>query len=130
MSKELIEVHNIYTLYELHADGTESDTPFLSSWRPQDWGHPRWHYHYCTIEVEYKETTYINRCHVWQETERNSFEAFTAISSALFMFAMPGRTPQLCGNTHLDEDDFWSPDWGELPPYWYEDEDEDIYDYC
>lgn len=129
MSEELIEVHNVYTLYELEADGSHSDTPLLSFFRPQDWGDSRWHYHYCTISLELRGTQYINHCHVWQEVERNSIEAFQAIASSLFMISMPGRTKELCDNTHLAEDDFWSKEWGEMPPYWYEDQGEDIYDY-
>lgn len=113
MTTETIEVHNIYTLYE---DGEES---LLSiSFRPQDWGHPRWHYHFCKIEVIINGQNYINHCHVWQEVERSTVDAFQKISPALFLIGMLGITPELCGRSHLSEEDFWCDEWGQMPPYY------------
>lgn len=122
-----IEVHNIYTLYELNEDGSSVETPILSFFRPQDWGDSsRWHYHQCRIELNLVDKTYINNCHVWQEVERNSIEAFKYIAPQLFMVLVPGAIRQHCGREFLHGDDFWHPDWGEIPPY-YEPDDED---YC
>ena len=122
-----VEVHNVYTLYELDEDGSSSETPILGFSRPQDWGDSsRWHYHWCRIEFSLVDTTYINNCHVWQEVERNSIEAFEYIAPHLFMVMMPGAIMQLAGKEFLESDDFWQKEWGEMPPY-YEPNDED---YC
>lgn len=126
--KEKIEVHNVYTLYELNPDGSASEQAALSFFRPQDWGDPkRWHYHQCRIEFESNQVTYINNCHLWQEVERSGVEAFQVIASSLFMVLMPGEKQELSGNTHLDTDDFWCDDWGRTPPYYDESDDEDEY---
>lgn len=121
MTEKPIELHNIYTLYELNEDGSEAEDKLLSfGFRPQDWGDPRWHLHYCKIEISLSEQIYINHCYVWQEVERNSVEAFQAISSSLFLMGIPGRVPELCGKTHLSEDDFWCDEWGQMPPFYTE----------
>jgi hypothetical protein len=43
----VIDVHNVYTLFELDEYGNEVKEKFLSiTTRPQDWGNKdRWHYH-------------------------------------------------------------------------------------
>lgn len=115
---QVVEVHNIYTLYELNEDGSEADKKLLSFYRPQDWGDSnRWHYHRCKIQFELNGTRYVNHCHLWQEVERPNVEPFQVIASSLFMVMMPGQTPELCGKDYLTEDDFWSREWGEMPPY-------------
>ncbi|HEY9749440.1 MAG TPA: hypothetical protein V6C63_12210 [Allocoleopsis sp.] len=112
-----VVVHNIYTLYELNQDGTEAEQKLLSFSRPQDWGNPnRWHYQRCKVEFELNSTCYVNHCHLWQEVERPGVEPFQAIAPSLFMVMMPGQTPELCGRDYLGEEDFWSKDWGEMPP--------------
>lgn len=120
-----IEVHNVYTLYETEADGSIVETPILGFRRPQDWGDSlHWHYHQCRLQFSYAGTEYINNCHVYQQIERNSIEAFKHIAPYLFMVMIPGTPKLLAGRAFLDEDDFWHPAWGELPPY-YERDDED-----
>lgn len=104
MSEELIEVYNVYALYELNADGTRTDRPLL-------------------------RRELLGRRILPKTSRRKAGLAFQAIASYLFMISMPGRTPQLCGNTHLSKDDFWSKEWGEMPPYWDEDDQEYVYDY-
>ena len=124
---ETIEVHNIYTLYEY---GTDVETPILSFSRPQDWGDSsRWHYHQCRVQFSYGGTVYINNCHLWQNVERNSVEAFQCIAQYLFMVSMPGRIEQLTGKEFLHGDDFWDESWGEIPPYYEEDEEDEEDDY-
>lgn len=114
------EVHNCYTLYDIDEDGEEVEEKVLSFSRPQDWGDPdRWHYHYCRIELD----QYVNHCHVWQGRKRNPVEAMRAIASSLFLIMIPGTPKELCDRSHLDQDDFWLPQWGETPPY-YEGEEE------
>jgi len=119
-----VEVHNVYTLYELNEDGSAAQTPILAYFRPQDWGNPsRWHYHQCRVEFCYFDTTYINNCHLWQQVKRNSPEAFQYIAPQLFMVFMPGTPQQLAGREFLEGDDFWHSEWGELPPYYERDEE-------
>ncbi|MBW4665365.1 MAG: hypothetical protein KME01_14385 [Chroococcus sp. CMT-3BRIN-NPC107] len=122
-----IEVHNIYTLYEIDTDGSFVEMPILGFSRPQDWGDTsQWHYHQCRLQFSYCGTVYINNCHVWQQVERNTIEALQRIAPQLFMVSMPGRQEQLAGRDFLDEDDFWLPEWGERPPY-YQSDDEDYW---
>lgn len=123
-SQEFVEVHNVYTLYELNPDGSASEQGILTFFRPQDWGDKnRWHYHQCRIEFESNQVTYINNCHLWQELERAGAEAFQVIAPSLFMVLMPGNPQELSGNTHLGTDDFWCDDWGRTPPC-YDSDDE------
>jgi len=123
-----IEVHNVYTLQELSEDGTLSETPLLIFFRPQDWGNPqRWHYHQCSIAYTFRGTNYINNCHIYQEVERNSVEAFQAIAPYLFEVYMPGCPVEIAAKSHLQEDDFWSEAWGDLPPYYEPDDNEEDY---
>lgn len=120
-----VNVHNVYTLQELDENGNPSPTPLLSFFRPQDWGNSsRWHYHQCSIQFTLDGTTYINNCHLYQEIERNSIEAFQFVSEYLFMVALPGCKQELAAKSHLNEDDFWEKEWGDLPPY-YEEPDEE-----
>lgn len=120
-----IKVHNVYTLQELSEDGTLSDNPLLIFFRPQDWGDAkRWHYHQCQVQFSLSGTTYINNCHIYQEVERNLVEACQAIAPYLFMAMMPGTPEQIAGKSHLTEDDFWSDEWGDLPPYYNPDEED------
>ena len=115
------EVHNVYTLYEMDEAGNQREEKLLSFFRPQDWGNPqRWHYHYCRIEID----RYISHCHVWQEVRRSSIEAMGLIASTLFGILIPGHERELCDRSHLAEDDFWLPEWGEMPPYYYEQEED------
>lgn len=125
-----VEVHNTYALYELNQDGTRSNSPLLMFSRPQDWGDRfRWHYHRCKIELEMGGTRYINHCHVWQEVERNSTQAFAACGESLFWAIQPGTPEELCSNQYLAEEDFWDESWGAMPPMWRApDENDDYYD--
>jgi hypothetical protein len=126
-----VEVHNVYTLYELNEDGSTAEQKLVCFNRPQDWGDPsRWHYHRCKTEFESHGTRYINHCHLWQEVERNPVEAFQAIAPYLFMVLQPGAKPELCGKDFLGDEDFWDSSlWGEMPPiYEGEDDYDDDYD--
>ena len=124
--RQVVEVHNCYTFYELNPDGTRAKQGILSFGnRPQDWGHPRWRYRFCKISVVIGQRHYINNCHIWQEVERPDMEAYQAVSQALFMVMQPGEPKELCDRSHLDEDDFWEESWGEMPPYYEKDLDED-----
>jgi hypothetical protein len=115
-----IESHNVFALYELDEEGNKAENDFLEFYRPQDWGSPRWHYHYCKIEFTSEKTLYINHMHIWQEMKRNTAAAIAKIPfSVLFKFNL--RKPvQLCDRSHLSEEDYWSEEWGEIPPYYHE----------
>ncbi len=125
---QTVEVHNVYTLYELNLDGSTAEQKLVCFNRPQDWGDSnRWHYHRCKTEFESNGTRYINHCHLWQEVERNPVAAFQAIAPYLFMVLQPGGKPELCGRDFLAEEDFWQRSWGDMPPV-FEDRDEWDYD--
>jgi hypothetical protein len=122
----VVEVHNCYTLYELNSDGSQAKQPLLSFGnRPQDWGHPRWHYYFCKIFVAIGKTQYFNNCHIWQEVERSDLKAYQKVAPALFMVLQPGQPRELCDRSHLDIDDFWEDSWGKMPPYYNQESDED-----
>lgn len=115
---DTISIHSVYSLYEIESGGLV-DTPVLIFERPQDWGNQsRWHYYWCRVEFLFDGKTYINNCHVYQEVERDTLSALRAIAPQLFMIGLPGSPPQLAGKSHLGEDDFWSPEWGKMPPYY------------
>lgn len=124
------EVHNVYTVYELEPDGTQSAEPMLTFSRPQDWGHPRWRYHYCRIDFDAdshfaaKGQRYIHHCHAWQEVKRSTIEAMQMIAEHLWLVYQPGVRPELCDRSHLQEDDFWSDEWGPAPPHFEEPDNE------
>jgi hypothetical protein len=115
------EIHNLYTLYELNDDGSILEELLLCfGTRPEDWGDPRWHYHQCKIMLTQKNEQYILHCHLWQEVKRNTISAFKTIGTTFLSTYQPGEYPELCGRSHLSEDDYWSEDWGEKPPYYNE----------
>jgi hypothetical protein len=117
------ETHNCYVLHELDRDGNRLNEPKLTFLRPPDWGHPRWNYHYCKIEIAGE---YINHCHIWQEVSRHPVEASKLIAPWLFMSQFPSPPRELCDRSHLDALDFWLGEWGPMPPH-YQQEEESVY---
>ncbi len=96
---------------------------FLSvSSRPQDWGDPRWHYEFIKFEWKSNDTIYLQNAHIWTTTKLTPPEILGKLGQAIGMILQPGREKELCGRTHLDEDDFWCEEWGELPPVFYSNE--------
>lgn len=126
-SDRTVEVHNVYTLYELNEDGSAAENKLVCFNRPQDWGSSRWNYYRCKVEFESGGTRYINNCHLWQEVARTPTEAFQAIAPYLFMVLQPGSDPELSGREYLAEEDFWDEEWGKMPPIF--ESQEDGYDY-
>jgi hypothetical protein len=126
---QTVEVHNVYTLYELNEDGSTAEQKLVCFNRPQDWGDPRWHYHRCKTKFESNGTCYINHCHLWQEVERNPVEAFQAIAPYLFMVLQPGTKPELCSKDFMEPEDFWLESWGKMPPVFEDREDWEDYGY-
>ncbi|BAZ49588.1 hypothetical protein NIES4103_22000 [Nostoc sp. NIES-4103] len=131
---EVVEVHNVATIYGLNSDGSPAEEPIAMMSRPQDWGNKdRWHYEFFKLEWTHQNKHYVNNFHGWTDIKdpKNGYpELFAGL---ITMILMPGKPPQLCGQEYLGEDDFWSESWGEMPPYydpWDNDdlEDEDIYE--
>lgn len=128
--KQITEVHNAVAIYGVNKDGTLVDTPIAEFSRPQDWGNrERWHYEFFRLEWHTQKVLYINNCHCWTDIKDPECGYAELFSRCIAMILIPGDTPQLCGHDYLDEDDFWHPSWGEMPPYYLgNDEDEkDIY---
>ena len=115
---KIIEVHNAYAVHGLDEDGDVVDQPLCIYFRPQDWGHPRWHYERFDFAWIQEETHYINHAYCWTDVpmERSRYPAFFA--PLIGQIFMPGSKPQECDRSHLRGDDFWDDDWGETPPYY------------
>lgn len=111
---EIIEVHNVWTIY-----ASDSDNPPIAQMsRPQDWGNKeRWHYERFYFEWILETTRYINHAHCWTDIKVERGEHPMLFASLIVQIAMPGANFKLCGMDYLDEDDFWSEQWGEMPPY-------------
>lgn len=117
MVVNIVEVHNVYSVHELDDEGNPVKESLLIFFRPQDWGNSvRWFYNCCKVEVEFEGTLYVNHCHLWQNIERNSFEAAKAVAPYLFDVTIPGSPREECDRSHLKEDDFWDESWGAIPP--------------
>ena len=113
---EIIEVHNAWTIYGMDDENTVAEQPFASVARPQDWGHPRWVYNRFRFEWITDEKHYINHCHCWTDLQLEQPEYPILFASLITKILIPGRQAELCGRDYLEEDDFWSSKWGEMPP--------------
>lgn len=130
---ETIEVHNAYSIYTLNEDGSEADPALLVYFRPQDWGNPqKWHYEYFRLEWTTESEHYINHAHCWTDLKLPRHEYPQLFAQCITQIMMPGSKAELCGQTCLGMDDFWSDDWGPLPPYFDEESlptgDDDFYE--
>ena len=126
---ELVEVHNVWTIYGIDSDGSEVEEPSASPSRPQDWGDPRWHYELFKFEWLTGSKQYINHAHCWTDLKLNSPHTYPHLFASLMVTILrPGRKPELCGWEYLEEEDFWDPEWGPMPPV-YEDPDENYDEY-
>ncbi|BAY34193.1 hypothetical protein NIES2107_60980 [Nostoc carneum NIES-2107] len=128
--KPTTEVHNAVAIYGVNEDGTLANTPIAEFARPQDWGDKeRWHYEFFRLEWHTDKELFINNCHCWTDIKNPETGYAQLFAPGICMILIPGNKPQLCGRDYLDEDDFWSEEWGEMPPYYLgDDEDEeDIY---
>lgn len=120
---EPIEVHNCWTIYGMNPDGTEADEPMAFFSRPQDWGHPRWTYHRFRFEWltdGNQNQRYINNCHCWTDLKLKESEYPEVFAAFMVRIMLPGSQEQLCGREYLHGEDFWSDEWGEMPPIWEE----------
>lgn len=113
----VIDVHNVWTIHGLNADGSKADQPLATMSRPQDWGDPRWHYEQFRFEWVHAGTRYINNFHGWTDLERDTWQYPLLFASLLVQVLMPGTDPRLCGRDYLAEEDFWESAWGDPPPF-------------
>lgn len=122
INQRIVNVHNVYTLY---SDAEENGNKFMSvSSRPQDWGDPRWNYHFVKFETKLDNTIYINNAHLWTTEKFDLQELMANFGQAIALVMVPGRPPEICDRSYLQEDDFWCEEWGELPPYFEFQEDD------
>lgn len=122
-----VEVHNAWTISTSNEDGTRAIQSVAQHGRPQDWGDTeRWTHIRCTFTWHADDADYTNHFHGWTDATLEEpgmyLELFAQFAA---MIAMPGSPPELCGDTHLDEDDIWDDTWGTAPPY-ADDEEEDL----
>lgn len=122
----VIETHNAYTIYGVDEKGNEVEQKMAAiGERPQDWGHPRWHYEHFRFEWLTPEARYINDAHCWTDLRREPGQYPGLFASLVAMILQPGQPVELCGREYLAEDDFWSKCWGPLPPIFAQEHDED-----
>lgn len=120
----IVEVHNCWTIYGANPDGSKSENRLACFERPQDWGHPRWTYNRFHFEWPTDDTHYVNHAHCWTDVpglDPGDYPEFFA--PLIVKVMMPGHTEQLCGRDYLHPEDFWSDEWGEMPPVYEEEED-------
>jgi hypothetical protein len=113
------EVHNIYTLYE------DDKSALLSfEFRPQDWGDPRWQYRKAETIISIDGQEYRHISHFWIEKKLSDADFFDQawVQKMLTTILLPGCKKELCARDFLREDDFWSEDWGKMPPHFDGDE--------
>lgn len=128
LPKVVMLTNNVWTLYRFNEDGTEAEQPFLEHHRPQDWGNSeRWNYQVYTLDCTLEGQRYLNVVHCWAEMPISSSDHLRMFAGIAGLILMPSTPVEECSNTYLMEDDFWSEEWGPLPPTWsgdYEDEDD------
>jgi hypothetical protein len=115
---------NVWTVYRIDDDGEEAEEAIAEFGRPQDWGdNGRWMYRKYVFEAEINGVKWRNEVHCWGErplSEADHMELFAPLAAQMME---PCPPVELCSNTHLDEDDFWSEDWGPQPPVFEDDDD-------
>ena len=127
--REIRETHNAVTIYGMNDDGTEAERPIAEFSRPQNWGDTeRWHYEFFRLSWVSDGNEYINNCHCYTDIKNPECGYSILFAQCVATILYPGRPPQLCGREYLDEDDFWLDEWGEMPPHYYPDEEEDWFE--
>lgn len=122
----VVDVHHadqqvVATAWTIYAAGVkEGDSPLACLGRPQDWGHPRWHYQRYVFEG----WGYRNECHCWIDVALDDEDHANIFAPLFIQVTFPGLRPELCGKDYLDQDDFWQDAWGPPPPYLDEDDDQ------
>jgi hypothetical protein len=127
---QVVEVHNVGAIYCLNKDGSLAEKRFMEFSRPQDWGNKeRWHYEFFKLEWIYKGTRYINNFHGWTDLKDPENGYPPLFAQGIAMILMPGTPQELCGREYLGGDDFWHKSWGEMPPYYNPDDEEEDSEY-
>jgi hypothetical protein len=114
----------VHTAWEVYPDEPGMNTFFG---RPQDWGNKsKWLY----IPTIFTAMEYESHVHLWiNAPQMPVHEALKMASGLITTILLPGERPEKCGNTFLDEDDFWEDSWGEIPEFFDEEPDyEESYD--
>lgn len=119
----VIEVNNAWTIYGMDAKGKEVAQKMAQVGRPQDWGDPRWHYELFHFTWEVDGKRYLNHCHCWTDLVRKRGEYPGLFAQFVVTVLQPGDPPELCGRTHLAEEDFWNKKWGPMPPMYIQNEE-------
>lgn len=123
---EIRETYNAVTIYGMDEYGTQVERPIAEFSRPQTWGDKeQWHYEFFRLSWVRDGYEYINNCHCYTDMKNPECGYPVLFGQLVATILYPGRPPQLCGREFLDEDDFWCDEWGEMPPYFYPDDDED-----
>lgn len=123
---EIIEVHNVWTIYGVDDDGDELEEPISQHSRPQDWGSPKWRYERFRFEWLCPETHYINHVHCWTDLVLDKSDVPRVFAPLITQILMPGCKPELCDRSYLAEEDFWDEEWGPAPPMFFEAEEDDF----
>lgn len=110
-------VNNCWTIYA--ADAKPGEPAFCQMGRPQDWGDPRWMYRVYALETQ----EYRNTVHCWLDVQVQEFEHLQTFMPVIAQIMLPGWPVELSGRDYMGEDDFWSRQWGEMPPFFDRDED-------
>lgn len=128
---EVVEVHNVWTIYGVNGDGSLADRPVAQFSRPQDWGNSKkWVYHLFRFEwlTPGDGKRYVNNCHCWTDLQLDEPGRYPELFRDLIIQVLiPGHPAQLCGREYLALDDFWRKSWGEMPPL-YDADGDDWYD--
>lgn len=115
-------VNNCWHIYT-HENGKPLDTALAFIGRPQDWGDPKWMYRVYVLEA----MGYRHTVHCWLDqwvSEHEHLDRFAGLFSAIML---PGWPAWKSGRDYLDEDDFWRKEWGEMPPYYEAEADNEFF---
>jgi hypothetical protein len=108
-----------YNCWTIWTEGTKQ--PFAQIGRPQDWGAPNWMYRV----YYFQDNEHLNEVHCWLNATVQEHEHAELFSSLIVQILYPGTPRELCGKEFLDEDDFWDEAWGEAPPFYNPDEEDE-----
>jgi len=108
----------------VNPDGSEAEQAIAEHSRPQDWGHPRWHYEHMVFTRHMPDASYTNHCHCWTDLQRESWQYPELFASLLVQVLVPGMDRRECSNRYLKPEDFWNPEWGKLPKVYDPEQDE------
>jgi hypothetical protein len=118
-----VKVHNV--CWAVYTAEDPKVQPIAELHRPQDWGDPRWMYRFYILAYFLNGEAHANHVHIWHEGHIPEYQLLSESAGLIAMSLEPGVAVELSGRDFLDQDDFWLDDWGKMPPYWDNPEDED-----